>query len=58
MELGQFGLRGTRSARELLVPVLSNSGTGWSKPKQETKIVEEQGIDPCASRMLSERSTI
>ena len=54
----ELGLRGTRSARELLVPVLSNSGTSWSKPKQETKNVEEQGIDPCASRMLSERSTI
>jgi hypothetical protein len=42
-------------------PLLGDSNrnpAGASLWQQVTKNVEEQGIDPCASRMLSERSTI
>jgi hypothetical protein len=48
----------TRRGQELLVPGVSKSETRLEQALQVTKNVEEQGIDPCASRMLSERSTI
>ena len=46
LEPSAFRMQNGRSTTELNAPLLSKA------------VVEMQGIDPCTSRMLSERSTI
>ncbi len=42
------------------LPLKEGEGNEWQKndKSKKKKKLEKQGIDPCASRMLSERSTI
>ena len=40
-----------------VIPSFETSHTIWIRPREKEKL-EERGIDPLTSRMLSERSTI